>query len=133
MRGLLDAIPLIFAQAGAAARPADGNNMWSLLPYLAIPVLFYFMFIRPNMQQERKRKQMLEALKKNDRVLTSAGIYGTVMSIDPEGDRVVLRIDDDRGVKVAFSRASVVRVVEASADKEKDKAAEAVQPGAAPK
>ena len=103
------------------------------LLYLAIPVLFYFMFIRPNMQQERKRKQMLEALKKNDRVLTSAGIYGTVMSIDSEGDRVVLRIDDDRGVKVAFSRASVVRVVEASADKEKDKAAETVQPGAAPK
>jgi preprotein translocase subunit YajC len=131
MPGLLDAILPIFAQAAPAAPQGEPSLLTNLLPVLPIIPLFYFMFIRPNMQQEKKRKQMLTALKKNDRVLTSAGIYGTVVSIDTEGDRVVLRIDDDRGVKVAFSRGSVVKVLETSADKEK--AAETVSPGAASK
>ena len=65
---------------------------------------------------------MIDALKKNDKVLTSAGIYGTVVSVDEEDDRVVVRVDDDRGVKVAFSKASIVRVLDGSADKSKEKA-----------
>ena len=68
---------------------------------------------------------MMSALKKNDKVLTSAGIYGTVVSVDDDSDRVVLRIDDDRNVKVAFSRVSVVRVFDGSEKgKEKEKASE---------
>jgi len=62
---------------------------------------------------------MISALKKNDKVLTSAGIYGSVVSVDDKEDRVVLRIDDDRGVKVAFSKASIVRVLGAPDEKEK--------------
>ncbi len=62
--------------------------------------------IRPQQQQEKKRREMIDALKKNDKVLTSAGIYGTVVSVDNEDDRVVVRVDDDRGVKIAFSKAS---------------------------
>ena len=74
-----------------------------LLPLLPIVPLFYFMIIRPQRAAREEAQAMIDALKKNDRVLTAAGIYGTVMSIDPEDDKVVLRIDDDRGVKVAFS------------------------------
>jgi preprotein translocase subunit YajC len=65
---------------------------------------------------------MLGALKKNDRVVTSGGIYGTVVSVEPDGDKVVLRVDDDRGIKITFSRASVTRVLEEAPAK----AAEAV-------
>jgi preprotein translocase subunit YajC len=70
---------------------------------------------------------MISALRKNDKVLTSAGIYGTVVSVDDKEDRVMVRIDDDRGVKVAFSKASIVRVFGGPEDKEKspkEKAAE---------
>ncbi len=120
MPGPIAAVPPLFAQVqgGQAAAP-QGESIFGLnyLPFLWIPLLFYFLFIRPNMQQERKRKEMLGALKKNDRVLTSAGIYGTVVSIDPEADKVVLRVDDDRGLKLAFSRGSVVRVVEPTTEK----------------
>ena len=45
---------------------------------------------------------MIEALKKNDKVLTAGGIYGTVVSVDPARDRVVLRVDDDKGVKLTI-------------------------------
>jgi len=111
MAGLLVDLPLLFAQDGA-------NSTW--LPYiylLPIPFLFYFMIIRPQQQQERKRRAMIDALKKNDKVLTSGGIYGTVISVDTTQDRVVLRIDDEKGVKLACTKSSVARVLESSWEK----------------
>ena len=58
-------------------------------------------------------------MKKNDKILTSAGIYGTVVSIDNAADRVVVRVDDDKGIKMVFSRASVIQVLAPSEEKEK--------------
>src|SRR5437764_13251063 len=107
---LLVDLPLLFAQ--------DANSTW--LPYiylLPIPFLFYFMIIRPQQQQERKRRAMIDALKKNDKVLTSGGIYGTVVAVHNDHDRVVLRVDDETGVKLAITRSSVARVIEATSDK----------------
>jgi preprotein translocase subunit YajC len=57
----------------------------------------------------------------NDRVLTAAGMYGTVVSIDPEQDKVLVRVDDDRGVRIAFTRASIIKIFDGSEDKAKDK------------
>jgi preprotein translocase subunit YajC len=84
---------------------------------LPIPILFYFLMIRPKQLEDRKRQQMIDALKKNDKVITTAGIYGTVVALDADHDRVVLRVDDDRGVKLTFSRSSVLKVVETSQEK----------------
>jgi preprotein translocase subunit YajC len=83
---------------------------------LPIPFLFYFMIWLPQQQQEKKRRAMIEALKKNDKVVTSGGIYGTVISVDSTQDKVVLRIDDDKGVKMTLTRSSVVRVLEAASE-----------------
>jgi preprotein translocase subunit YajC len=102
-------LPLVFAQDPGNASP------WSTLFYLApILPLFYFLLIRPQQQQEKKRRSMIDALKKNDKVLTTGGIYGTVIAVDPKQDKVVLRVDDEKGVKLAFTRASVARVIEPS-------------------
>ena len=61
---------------------------------------------------------MIDALKKNDKVVTAGGIYGTVVSVDPTGDKLVVRIDDDKGVKLDHSaRSSVMRVLETSSEK----------------
>jgi preprotein translocase subunit YajC len=111
MLGLPSLLAFLFAQQ-------DGASSVMLPLYVGgIFVIGYFLLVRPQRQQEQKRKTMIDALKKNDKVLTSGGIYGTVTSIDAGSDRVVLRIDDEKGVKVAFSRSSVARVIEASADK----------------
>ena len=104
--------PLVFAQEG------PNGSFWQLiLPFLPIIPLFYFLIIMPQQQQEKKRRAMIDGLKKNDKVLTTGGIYGTVMSVDAKNDKVVLRVDDERGVKLAFTRASVGRVIESSSDK----------------
>lgn len=115
MIALFADFPLVFAQDAAS------GNFWSTV-VLLLPIfpLFYFLFIMPQQQQEKKRRAMIDSLKKNDKVLTTGGIYGTVISVDAKNDKVVLRVDDERGVKLAFTKASVGRVLEASADKPAD-------------
>jgi preprotein translocase subunit YajC len=117
MPGLFAELPFLFAAAPKAQSSSPLAVM--LLPYLLIGLVFYFLMIRPSQLQERKRREELNALKKNDRVLTTAGIYGTVVSVDPEADKVVLRVDD--AVKLTFSRASIAKVLDVSGDKDKDK------------
>lgn len=112
MSAFFTKVPLVFAQQ------EGGGSGWILFGYMAMFAFFiYFIMIRPQRQQEQKRRAMLDAMKKNDRVLTTGGIYGTVISVDASQDRVVLRVDDEKGVKVAFARSSVARVIEATPEK----------------
>jgi len=115
-------VPFLLAQGNAPAAGAGGEFLNTLVMILPLGVLFYLIVIRPQQQQERKRRAMIDALKNNDEVITSAGIYGTVVRIDPEKDRVVLRVADN--VRLTFARSSVTQVL-SSAEKEKEKAAEA--------
>jgi len=59
----------------------------------------------------RRQQELLAALKKNDRVLTTSGIYGTVANVDREADRVLLRVDDAGNVKIAVTVASIAKVL----------------------
>ena len=106
-----------FAQAAPAAGKPDANPLFQFLPWLPIPFVIWFMLIRPQQQQEKKRREMIEKLKKNDKVLTASGMYGTVLSVDEQGDRVQLRLDDDGKVKITFTKASIVRVFNDSGEK----------------
>jgi preprotein translocase subunit YajC len=105
-------LPLLVAQD-----PGNASGWSSLLILLPIPFLFYFMIWLPQQQQEKKRRAMIEALKRNDRIVTAGGIYGTVLSVDPAQDKLVVRIDDDKGVKITLTRSSVVRVLESASEK----------------
>lgn len=56
----------------------DANNLTgiltSILPFLAIFAIFYFLFIRPQKNQQKKHKEMLEALRAGDKVVSYGGI-----------------------------------------------------------
>jgi preprotein translocase subunit YajC len=98
-----------FAQVGGTG-PQGGPSLamlLNMLPILLIFVIFYFLLIRPQQQRQKKLSQMLQTLKKGDRVLTSSGIFGTVVGVDDA--KAVLRIADD--VKVEFLKSSVVQVM----------------------
>jgi preprotein translocase subunit YajC len=107
MIGLFAELPLVFAQDAGS-----GGILSLLLPLAPIPFLYYILVFRPQQQQEKARRALIDGLKKNDKVLTNGGIYGTVMSVDAANDKVVLRVDDERGVKMAFTKSSVARVLE---------------------
>jgi len=111
-------LPFLLAQAPqpAAGKP-EPNPLLQYLPLLPIPIIFYFLLLRPQQQQEKQRRALMDTLGKGDKVLTTSGMYGTVLSVDKEGDRVVLRLDDDGKVKVTFTRASIVRILNESSGK----------------
>jgi preprotein translocase subunit YajC len=69
--------------------------------------ILYFMVIRPQSNERKKLQKQIEALKKGDRVLTSSGIFATVVSI--EADRAVLRISED--TKVEFAKSAIAQVL----------------------
>jgi preprotein translocase subunit YajC len=94
----MNAIALL--QAGGSA----ATTVINLLPIIAIGLVFYFLVIAPANKQRRKQAEMLSALKKGDRVLTTGGIYGTVQGVEPEA--VYLKIAENVKVKVARSAIS---------------------------
>lgn len=58
----------------------NAANPWmSLIPWIAIFVIMYFMMIRPQQKREKQRQQMISQLKKGDRVLLVSGFYGKVV------------------------------------------------------
>ena len=60
--------------------PAPSILSSQLFPFLIIGVLFFVLLILPERKKQKQRQKMLEALKKGDRVLTSSGLYGTVVT-----------------------------------------------------
>lgn len=99
-----------FAQAqgqGPAQSDPTIGLLLTLLQFLPIFVIIYFLLIRPQRQRQKQLDKMLKELKKGDRVLTSGGIIGTVIGLDDT--KAVLRIADE--VKVEFSKGSIVQVM----------------------
>lgn len=88
-----------------------------LLPFLIIFIAFYFLLIRPQKKQEQQRKKMLDNLQKNDYVLTSGGIYGTISQI--KDDEVTLKVDDN--VKIKIARSAIVNIISKARSGEENK------------
>jgi preprotein translocase subunit YajC len=105
-----------------AAAPPESNGLLTFLPLVVVLMIYLVLFGGPR-KTEKKRREMIDALKKNDRVMTTSGIFATVVSVSPESDRVVLRVDDDKGIKMEFSKAAISQVLNPEAEKEKPAAA----------
>jgi preprotein translocase subunit YajC len=63
--------------------------------------------MRPMRRQEAERKAMASNVKKNDKVLTAAGIYGTVVSVSDTEDEVTVRVDDN--TRLRMLKSSIIR------------------------
>lgn len=73
---------------------------------VAMFVLFYFMLIRPQRQQQKKRLEMLKALKVGDKIVTTGGIFGSITKINEKS----LRVKIAPNVEVRVERGGVGRV-----------------------
>jgi preprotein translocase subunit YajC len=76
------------------------KGYWFLL---LMPIVLYFLMIRPGRRQEQQLKSMIAGLKKNDKVQTIGGILGTVVSVGDKEDEVVIRVDDNARLRVIKS------------------------------
>lgn len=78
----------------------------SLVPFILVILIFYFLVIMPQHRKQKKHRQMLDAMKKGDKVVTSAGIFGTVMNITDR--KVTLQIADNVRIKILKDSISEV-------------------------
>ena len=76
---------------------------------LVVCLYVYLMFVQPRGARQEKKLQMqrLNNLKKNDRVVTSAGIHGIVSNINTDAKTVTLRVDEGSNTKLTIDRDSI--------------------------
>jgi preprotein translocase subunit YajC len=83
------------------------SPLMQFVPLLFLFGVFYFLLIRPQQQKQKEHTAMLSKLDKNDEVITSGGVHGTIVSV---GDKTVgLRIADN--VKIEIEKTSIASVV----------------------
>ena len=92
----------------------SGTSLLGLAPLLFIFAIFYFLLIMPQQKKQKKWQLMLSELKNGDRIVTSGGLRGTIISL--KDDALVLRVPPDN-LKLEISRASVVSVTTAEEGK----------------
>jgi len=112
IHSLIDALVIFAQQPVPKAGPVDDglggflSNPFMLLPLILI--LFWFMVLLPNQRRERReRENLLNALKKNDEVLTNAGIIGIVANV--KDTEVSLKIDENTRMRVL--KSAIVKIL----------------------
>jgi len=75
------------------------NAFMSFVPILIMVVIFYLLLFLPMRRKQKKHQEMLNQLTKGDRVITSGGIFGTVVNV--EGEIIELRVADNVKIQVA--------------------------------
>lgn len=98
---------IAWAQAGA---PEGAAGLFSLVPFILIFVVFYFLLILPQQRKQKQHKEMLTKLKKGDKIITSAGMWGSITRL--EKDTVTVQIDDNTKVKIQRENIGRVRTDE---------------------
>jgi len=91
-----------------------GANLLTLAPLVFIFAIFYFLLIMPQQRKQKKWQAMLSELKNGDRIVTSGGLRGTIISL--KDDALTLRVPPDN-LKLEISRSSVVSVTTAEEGK----------------
>ncbi len=67
----------LFLQGGG------GSLIWSLLPFVAIFAIFYFLVIMPQKKKQKEAKEMIAQLTINDEVITNGGLIGKIKEVRP--------------------------------------------------
>lgn len=97
----------MFVTPAYAQGIAGGPDVFiSILPFVLIFVIMYFLIIRPQRQQMKKRGEMLAAVRRGDTVITGGGLVGKVTKANDDD----LEIDLGNGVKVTALRATIADV-----------------------
>ncbi len=96
-----------YAYAQGAAAASGPQSLLSLWPFLLMFAVMYFVMLRPQMKRQKEQRTMLEALAKNDEVITSGGVVGKVVKVT----EAFVTIEISEGVKMHVQKASVTTII----------------------
>jgi len=112
--------PIQQAPAGTTRSTSQGsgtgssNPFGSLWIFLLPLIVLVLMSTMGGKKQQKQRTAMLSALSKNDRVLTSGGVIGTIVELYDQ--EMVLRVDESSNTRIRFSRSAVQQILRESKD-----------------
>ena len=84
----------------------------SIIFLLALPVLMYFLLIRPQQKRAKEQKELLSAVEEGDEVMTTGGLYGYVNAV--EGETIWLEIAEN--VEIRIAKAAVLKRIPLGTD-----------------
>ena len=84
----------------------SGSMMTTMITFVLIILIFYFLMIRPQKKRDKEAKAMLAAMKKGDKVVTIGGIHGTVVMV--KDNTVIIKVDDS--ARIEFSKSAISSV-----------------------
>jgi preprotein translocase subunit YajC len=100
---------MLFSQKAlfaADSAQASTNPLGGFFPLIIIFVIFYFFLIRPQQKKSKEHQNLLNALKKDDKIITNGGLYGIVTAV--KGEIVEVKIAENVRVQIAKSAISTV-------------------------
>lgn len=98
-------VKTVYAMGQSGSGGGQGGGIAAFIPLILIVVVFYFLLIRPQQKRQKEQKAMISALRKGDKVVTTSGIFGTIVGMDDQENKVVLKIAEN--VKVEFLKSSI--------------------------
>lgn len=98
-------IPVAHAQAAAA--PAQPSMFGSLIMFVPLLLIMYFLMLRPQMKRQKEHRAMLEKLSRGDEVITNGGIAGSVVEI---GENFIT-VEIAAGVQVRLQKGAIANVL----------------------
>ena len=98
-------LPVIFGMMPPQGNGAQGGGsmITTLVMFGAIILIMYFLMIRPQQKRQKEHQKMLNELKKGDKIITTAGIHGTITDID--GNTYSIQIADN--VRINIEKSAV--------------------------
>ena len=88
----------------------SANPLIQFFPAIIIFFIFYFLILKPQKDKQKEQQSLLKNLAKNDEVVTSSGIHGTIALVKDK--TVVVRVDDN--VKIEFDKEAISSVIKST-------------------
>lgn len=99
---------LLMGSPGGGSGQANPLALW--LPIILIFAIMYFLIFRPQAKKQKQQRLMIESLRKGDKIVTTGGIYGTIVGVKEKENSIIVKIDDN--TKIELVKSSVAQVVE---------------------
>ncbi|NVM04665.1 MAG: preprotein translocase subunit YajC [Candidatus Helarchaeota archaeon] len=94
---------------GGAQGSSGSAGILTLLPFILIFLIIYFLMIRPQIRRQKEIRIMLDNLRKGDKVITSGGILGTITGIKEKDNTIILKLDQN--VKIEVLKTAISKVI----------------------
>jgi preprotein translocase subunit YajC len=88
----------------------EPNFVGMLIPFILMFVLFWVLIIRPQKKRQQEHQQLVESLKKGDKVVTAGGLHGIITNV--KGAIITVRVDDNNNTRIDIERGSIERIVD---------------------